>query len=227
MRFVGIIPARAGSKRLSGKNMRILQGRPLAQWVMETAQQSNLNHILVTSDDEGVLALASRLNITAIRRPTNLARDDSDVIDAVLHAVVEANIPLEDSDAVVLLQPTSPFTRAEDINAACQLLESSDCDSVVSVMEVEHHLHPSKFKQIINGRLVPYLEVERGSSAHQMAKVFVRNGSIYAARLRMVRNRKLFDDESVPLVMPRKASIDINDEVDLAVAESLKTITNP
>jgi CMP-N-acetylneuraminic acid synthetase len=219
VKFVGVVPARAGSKRLLGKNMRLLQNRPLVQWVIETAKESSLDHVLVTSDDEGVLALADRFGVMTVRRPAHLAQDDSDIIDGVLHAIKELTIPLKDSDAIVLLQPTSPFTRAEDINNACNLLQTSESDSVVSVMEVEHHLHPTKFKTIIDGRLYPYFVPEQGSSFQQLEKVYVRNGSIYAARLRLLQTGKFFDDESVPLVMPRSVSVDINDEVDFALAE--------
>lgn len=221
MKFLGVIPARAGSKRIIGKNMRDLNGKPLAQWIMETAKGSDLDHVLVTSDDDAVLSLAQRLGIEAVRRPVEMAQDTSDIVDAVMHAVSECGFPLEESDAVVLLQPTSPLTRLGDIDAACRLLESSGSESVVSVMEVEHHLHPSKFKKIIGNRLVPYLVDEHGTSSHQLEKVFVRNGSIYAARLAMVRSGRFFDDDSHPLVMPREFSIDINDEVDLAIAALL------
>ena len=221
MKFIGVVPARAGSKRLAKKNMRILKNRPLAQWVIEAAKKSRLDYVLVTSDDEDVLELARQFGVMTVRRPAHLAQDDSDIVDGVLHAVRELEFPLEETDAVVLLQPTSPFTRVEDINNACRLLQTSESDSVVSVMEVEHHLHPTKFKTIVDGRLYPYFVPEQGSSFQQLEKVYVRNGSIYAARLRLLQSGKFFDDDSVPLVMPRSVSIDINDEVDLIVAESL------
>lgn len=108
MTVLAVITARAGSKRLPGKNKRIIAGKPLFQWTVAHAKASKLiTDIVMTSDDEEILSLCG---VRTIKRPAELSQDDSPSVDAVLHA-------LDDSDYVVLLQPTSPMRYTIDIDA--------------------------------------------------------------------------------------------------------------
>ena len=108
-RVIGIIPARAGSRRMIGKNTRMLAGRPMIGWTLAAARASQvLDRIVVSSDDPAVLDLATRMGCPApFVRPAALSGPEASVIDAVEHALGEVGGVW---DYVVLLQPTSPST---------------------------------------------------------------------------------------------------------------------
>lgn len=223
---LGIIPARAGSKRLQGKNLRELGGRPLVAHVIEAALSSELlDKVIVSSDDEPVLEIAEAYQEgLALRRPEALAADDSLAIDYVRHAlsVLEGEEERPRFGTVVILQPTSPFTRAEDIDATLRLLQESGADSAVSVAEIQFDHHPVKLKTMQGSRLMPYLEEERGRMAHhQLPSVYVRNGSVYASRRKVIESGQVIGEDCRGHVMPRERSVDINDDLDYQFAQFL------
>ncbi|MBC6994149.1 acylneuraminate cytidylyltransferase family protein [Neolewinella lacunae] len=220
MRVLGIIPARAGSERVPGKNWRPLAGRPLIDYVLAAAAQAtSLAEIVVSSDSEEVLALAAAYpGLIALRRPAELSGAAAPAIDYVRHALAERG----DFAAVAIVQPTSPFTTAEDIDATVALLRSSGADSAVSVVEIPHDLHPYKFKTLDGDRLVDYLTEEKGRmAAHELPKVYVRNGSVYVARRETIAAGHIIGPDCRAYRMPRERSVDINDPLDWAWAEFL------
>lgn len=215
MRTLGIIPARGGSKRLPKKNLRMLGGKPLVAWAIETAKCAKLDRVVVSSDDPEILRIADEL---ALARPADLATDTSLAIDYIRHALAE----LGNFDVVVVLQPTSPFTLPEDVDKTVALLDASGADTAVTVMEIEHAMHPLKLKVMEGDRLLPYSEDEQGRmAAHELPKVYVRNGSVYATRKRVIEGGGVIGEDCRGYRMPRERSIDINDELDLAFAEFL------
>jgi CMP-N,N'-diacetyllegionaminic acid synthase len=226
MFVLGIIPARGGSKRLPQKNLRLLVGKPLVAWAIEAARQARgIDRLMVSSDDDKVLGLAAAYDSRLpLRRPAELCNDTSLAIDYVEHAIrmLEASEKLR-VEAVAIIQPSSPLTVASDIDNAIELLEASGADTVVSVIEVAHDLHPAKFKTMQGNRLLPYFEHESGRmAAHELPRVFVRNCSVYVTRRNVIDERNIIGDDCRGYVMPRERSIDINDEMDLAFAEFLQ-----
>jgi len=225
-RVLGIVPARGGSKRVPRKNLRLLGGKPLVVWAIEAAMKAQrLTRVVLSSDDEQILALSrgAGANVLALRRPDELSTDSALAIEYVHHVAAELNAMGEEVfDAVAIVQPSSPFTLGEDIDATVDLLLRSDADSAVSVMQVEHAVHPLKLKRLEGTRLVPYLEEERGRmTEHDMPPVYVRNGSVYASRRATLERGSIIGESSRGHVMPRERSLDINDELDLAFAEFL------
>lgn len=223
MRTLAIVPARAGSVRLPGKNTEPLGGVPLAERAIRTALASErVDHVVVSSDDDAVLALAAKIDpALALPRPAELATATSMAIDLIVHAL-DATAQAGPFDAVVLLQPTSPFTEPGDVDACVELLERSGADSVVTVAPLDHTCHPVKVKRLEGDRLVPYLEAEDGRmAAHELPALFVRNCSVYVSR-RAVHDAGLtIGADCRAVVMPRLRSVDINDDLDLAFAEFL------
>lgn len=132
--ILGIIPARAGSKRLPGKNTRPLCGKPLIAWTIEAAIRSGkLDRIVVSSDDEKAIDVAREYDVDIRRRPAWLATDTASIYDVVRQMF--RSYPCRDDDSVVLLQPTSPLRTADDIdsfvgrntNVLGSLLPSQSC----------------------------------------------------------------------------------------------------
>jgi CMP-N-acetylneuraminic acid synthetase len=222
---LAIVPARHGSKRVARKNVRPIAGKPLVQWAIEAGLSArSISRLVVNSDDPDVLDIArSYPQALALERPAELATDTAAPIAYVRHTLQqlrERSAP--EPDVVVILQPSSPFTLAEDIDATVALLLSSGAECAVSVMKLDHAVHPAKLKLLRGDRLLPYFEDERGRMAsHELPEVYVRNCAVYATRRDVVERGLIVSDDSRGYVMPRERSIDINDELDLAFAEFL------
>lgn len=230
MKTLAIIPARGGSKRLPQKNLRLLGGKPLVARAIETALAAkHISQCVVSSDDEEVLAIARGYDTRlALPRPADISGDLAPAIDYVRHALqVLETENAERFEVIVIIQPSSPLTLPADIDATVALLESSLADSAVTVMEVDHALHPAKFKVFEGDRLLAYFEEERGRmAAHELPHVYVRNCSVYATRRQVIEMGQIIGPDCRGYVMPRERSIDINDEIDFAFAEFLLSRCN-
>jgi CMP-N-acetylneuraminic acid synthetase len=226
LRVLGIIPARGGSKGLPGKNIKLLNGIPLIAYTIKEAIKSKLEECIVTTDSEEIASI-SRLyggNVPFIR-PIEIATDNASSIDVVLHAL---NFMKEhknkEYDAIMLLQPTTPFRDSEDINQALDLLIKSDADSVISVTSVGG-THPARMKFIKDGNLIdpPFVEEFEGQNRQELKPMFIRNGGIYLTRINTIKNGSFKGDISKAYVMPEKKSVNIDNIDDFEFAEWLMT----
>src|SRR5690349_5952460 len=133
-RILGLIPARAGSKRLPGKNYRDLHGKPLIAWTLDAAIASTeLSDVVVSTDDPQVARIADGMAVECIARPPELATDSTSSIDVMLHALDHLRSEGRAYDAIMLLQPTSPLRGASDIQAAAALARDYRERTVVSM----------------------------------------------------------------------------------------------
>ena len=225
MRCLAIIPARGGSKRLPRKNVRQLCGKPLAAWSIEAALGAKrLSRVVVSSDDDEVLSIAAAHgNDLALRRPAEISHDTALAVTFVEHALRVLETAGEGPyDAVAIIQPSSPLTTAADIDATVELLETSGADSAVSVMAVDHAIHPLKLKRMEGDRLLPYLEEEKGRmAAHELPRLFVRNCAVYVSKRHVYESGQIIGADCRGYLMPRERSMDINEEIDLAFVEFL------
>ncbi len=129
-------------------------------------------------------------------------------------------------DIVVILQPSSPLRTSEDIDASIQLLlDNPDADSAVSVVKLDHMVHPLKLKTLEGNELRPFLEDEAGRFAAQdLPDVYVRNCAVYATWRRDLETRPdVIGQKSLAYLMPPERSVDINEWVDFEFGEYLYT----
>lgn len=223
MRVLGIVPARAGSKRVPGKNLRLLGGKELVARSLETALAAkSLAKVALSSDSDVMLKLAAERypGAMALRRPDAISTDVALAIEYVRHALAEVGPAF---DAVAIIQPSSPFTTAADIDSTVAVLEAApEADSAVTVMKVEHAVHPVKLKRLVGNKLLAYAEEERGRmAAHELDDLYVRNCSVYVTRVSTIQKGSILGDDSRAFVMPRERSVDINDELDWKFAQFL------
>lgn len=194
-------------------------------WAIESAQAANtLDQVVVSSDDDEVLEIANKFGSgLGLRRPAEIATDSAPAIDYVIHALsVLEEEGAEAFGAVAILQPTSPFTLPEDIDQTVQLLERSGADTAVSVMEVDHAIHPVKLKRMEGDRMLPFYEDERERmAASDLPRAYVRNCSVYVTRRASIDCRKIIGDDCRGYAMPRGRSLDINEQIDLDFAKFL------
>ncbi len=195
MKLLGIIPARAGSKGVPGKNTKSLGGKPLIAYTIESAKQSSLIDIIVSTDSEEIAAIAlERGAAIPFMRPAELATDSAKSIDVVIHAVQEMQKQGKQYDAVVLLQPTNPFRPSGFIDKAINLFRENNCDALVSVLPVPHEYNPHwVFEPDANG----YLHIATGDATiiprrQELPKAFYRDGCIYITRTDVLLSQQSF-----------------------------------
>lgn len=214
-RVLAVVPARGGSKGVPRKNLRPVGGKPLIAWTIEQARAvPGLDRVVVSSDDAEILAVARHWGAdTPFVRPAELAEDTTPGIEPVLHALRE----LPGYDYVVLLQPTSPLRRPEDIEACLRQTLARGAPVCVSVTAAE----PSPywmFRMEDTGHLRPLLGDGSPPLRRQdLPAVFVVNGALYVAQVDWLKTHRTFlAPETVGYVMPADRSLDLDTEEDFA-----------
>lgn len=222
-KILAIVPARAGSKRLPGKNKKLLAGKELIRYAIEAALDSQLiTDLAVSSDDTDIINIANGYSgVYALKRPAEIAGDNAPAISYVYDALLQLN---KKYDFIVIIQPTSPFTLASDIDGTIELLMNTmEADSSVSVVKLDHAIHPAKLKVMERNELKPYVEEENGRmAAHELPELFIRNCSVYVCRSENISNGYIIGEKCLGFIMPRERSIDINDPIDFEFAEFIK-----
>lgn len=218
--FLAIIPARGGSKRLPRKNVLDLNGKPLIAWSIEAGVKSSyINKVLVSSDDSEILEISKQYGAETIIRPDELASDTATTFDAIKHSIENS----EPYDYVILLQPTSPLRDTKQINEAIDLLIEKNADAIVSVCEMDHSpLWSNTLDDSLS--MEGFLKNEVLNKRSQDLETYYRlNGAIY-----ICKTEKLLEEESFFLkenifayVMDRESSIDIDEEIDFRIAETI------
>lgn len=219
-KILGIIPARGGSKRIPKKNIKSLGDVPLIAWTIVSAKASKyIDRLILTSDDNEIMRAAKSFGCEVpFTRPSALSLDTTPGISPVLHALTE----IKGYDYVVLLQPTSPFRTAKDIDDAASICLENNWPCVVSVCEVEHS--PYWMYQISEfGLLKPLLEEgEKILRSQDAPKVYRANGAIYIASVPwLLENQSFFTKETRAFEMPQERSLDIDSPMDFQIAEHL------
>lgn len=218
-RYLAVIPARAGSKSLPGKNLLPLGGKPLIAWSIEAALASRyLDRVIVSSEDAEILAVARQWGAaTPFVRPLELADDDTPGIDVALHACQA----LPGYDYVVLLQPTSPLRTTADIDQAIELCQEREAPVCVSVTKADKSPY-WMFYLDETRHMVPVVDAAQRSALRQaLPEAYALNGAVYVARIDWLkRMRSFLMAETVAYVMPRERSADIDTALDFKLAEA-------
>lgn len=209
--YLALIPARAGSQRLPGKNMRQLGDKPLLGHSIAYALKNGLSDIVINSNDAAVLDFATQNSIHAIKRPDALAGNEEPVVTALRHAVDQLQ---KKYDAVILLQPTNPLRPEGLLKEAIAVFEREDCDSLMTVSRTEH-----KLGTISNHRFIPY-NYEMGQRSQDLEPLYYENGLLYIFKTALLNQGKLLGEKNYPLIVDHPfAEIDIDTEADFKKAE--------
>lgn len=225
MKILAITPARGGSKRLPGKNIKHLNGKPLIQWTIDVALSvREITRVMVTTDCEAIAEIAKQAGAEVpFLRPPELATDTSSSIDVIRHALDFYRAQGEEFDFVLLLQPTSPIRSGDDIRLAIEQLEANAADAVVSVCPCEHS--PLWANTLPDDRsMADFIRHEVSLLRSQDLPDYYRiNGAIYLTRVnRFYQENTLFLSSRVfAYVMDNESSVDIDHELDFLIAETV------
>jgi N-acylneuraminate cytidylyltransferase len=229
MSCIAIIPARAGSKGLPGKNTALVEGKSLVQLAIESALSiPEITRVVVTSDDVPVQKIASDLGAEVVVRPAELAQDNSPIESAILHALASLNLEPTSTDVLTVIQPTSPLRDKQLLaTSISNFIKNGSQGSVFGVVEVEHH--PAKMLVINGDFVVPFTKVEDLSAPRQQLNRVVRqSGSIYITNLQQFLSLgTLFINPVGWVAVSGAEAIDIDTAQDLALAqETAREIAN-
>lgn len=223
---LAIIPARGGSKGLPGKNIKSLCGKPLLVWSLEQALKSKyLDTIFVSTDSKEIANIAKQYGAEIpFLRPPELAADNSPTSDAIIHTLESFERTGKFYDYLVLLEPTSPLRKPEDIDVAIKsLVKNQDADTLVSLGEI-HMEHPMIVKKIDeSGRVVPYVEnVKKIHQRQQADKAYFPYGVIYISKVsEFKKNLTFYTQRTIPYFIERWQNFEVDDEIDFAVIETI------
>lgn len=223
MHNLAIIPARSGTKGLKDKNIKQLDGKPLLAYTIEAALDSGMFaeiHVSTDSNDYAEVAKEYGAKVPFLR-PVELATDESDTWETVRYVIKTYKSLGWKFDTIALLQPTSPLRRANHIKEAYNLYIKNNANSVMSVCEVEHsplwsNVLPENFS------LKDFILPENDLRRQDLPTYYRQNGAIYIEDVDLIINRgNLLGDASYAYIMDKRSSIDIDDDIDFAIAELL------
>ena len=224
-KVLAVIPARGDSKGIPRKNLYPLNGKPLIAYTIEAARKSKLlTRSIISTDSEEIAEVAEKFGgDVPFIRPNVLASDTASSIDVVKHAMKE----LEKADGVrynyaVLLQPTTPLRLSGDIDKVIQKLISTQCDTVITMVDVGAY-HPARMYRIENDRLLGIMEESIAMRRRQdLPPIYIRSGDIYACKRNIIFNRNtMLGNDCRPLVIPSNRAVNIDTLEDLLFAEYL------
>lgn len=220
-----IIPARGGSKGIPRKNIKPLCGRPLIAYTVDAARGAAAvtgGTVLLSTDDAEIADTVRSLGLDVpYMRPAALATDTSGSREVILHAMDWADARGIKYDCVVLLQPTSPFRTADDILACMAALGEAD-DMAVTVTPAHDNPYYTIFETAPDGTLHISKGDGRYTRRQDAPAAWVYNGAVYVIRPDSIRRMAMGDfPRRVPSVMPAERSVDLDNEIDWLVAETI------
>lgn len=223
-RVIAIIPARAGSKGIKAKNLMKVGKHSLLERSILLAKNCAdcIEKIIVTTDSSEMHEIALRYGVAApTMRPTELAGDSARSIDVLIHIINQCHF---ENDYILMLQPTSPLRTAFDLHAVVDLFRQNQgtCDAVASVSELAS-THPDKVQVIKHGYLTTYIPGAVAERPRQeMPTAYTLNGAFYLTYASTILNeRTLLPKRTLPYVMPKERSINLDHAWDMILLEAL------
>ena len=215
-RILAVIPARGGSKGIPRKNVRLLGGRPLIAHVIDAARRTRyVDHVVVTTDDDEIAAIAARYGARILKRPATLAGDAVTLDPVVFHAVRALERRGVRADVVMTLQPTSPLISPATIDGIIERLLSEPVDTILTVRRIAHLY----WERDDTGRPRPLYRARL--NRQQLKPFYGETGAVLATRREHVSAASRLGTAVELHELPPDECIDIDDESDWWLAERL------
>jgi CMP-N,N'-diacetyllegionaminic acid synthase len=225
MKIVALIPARAGSKGIPNKNLQKIAGIPLVNITINLAKKSKyIDSVYVSSDSDEILKIAGNSGVNPLMRPADKA-DDSSTANEVVQHFLDSYPDFKLSEfAIAYLQPTSPFTSSQSLNQCIELFLEKQIP-IVSMKSVSEH--PQKMLiQDESGRASIYMPKSDPTVNRQhLQKLLIPTGGIYIFSSRdFMENQNIPINDSLPYIVNGVEGLDIDDEFDLFLAQTIGAI---
>ncbi len=212
--IIAFVPARAGSKSIPLKNIKLFAGKPLIEWVLTALQNSSVDKIVLSTDGDQIAEIANDLQLSKLEiyhRDASTATDEATTESAMLDYL--ANNPHASNDIFILVQATSPWTTADNIDQALHVYNQEALDSLLSV--VENHC----FLWDANGKSINY-DYQNRSRRQDMSRQYQENGAFYMNRVSNIsRDKNRLSGVIGYYLMPKHTAIELDDLEDWRLAE--------
>lgn len=221
MKILYLIPARGGSKGLPGKNIKLLNGKPLICYTIDAARKVSEDiNICVSTNDKEIADVAVNYGLNVpFTRPEILATDNATSEQVLLHALQFYENKGKYYDFVVILQPTSPLRTGEHLQEALDLI-NVNTEAIVSVKETDSNPYYVLFEENDKGVLIKSKE-GNFTRRQDCPKVYELNGAIYIYNILKLKELGVANLAKEKYVMDKDFSIDIDTGLDWAIAEYL------
>ena len=189
--ILGVIPARGGSKGIPGKNVKKLWGKPLINWSIEAAQESNLlDRFIVSTENDEIASIAEEAGAEVLKRPVEYATDDATTVSVLQHVLEEI-----DAEIIVLLQPTSPVRMNNIIDQAIDIFIKTGSDTLATGY-TSHHFEWGAFENLPRQALKGF---------------FHDDGNIYIFKSKVLKAGRWIGDNPYRMEIPGIYNIEIDD----------------
>lgn len=220
-----VIPARGGSKGIPGKNIKQMGGIPLICRSIDMARKFvDDKDICVTTDSDEIINVVRQHGMEVpFKRPDYLATDTASSYDVLIHALDFYKAQGDDYDWMVLLQPTTPFRKEEDLRNMLGMM-NDDLDMVVSVKQAETNPYYNCYAVNEQGYLQKFIKTPGAGYGRQAARpvIYEKNGSVYVIKIDSLRKQKINEFEKVHFYEMNKVySIDLDEPLDWIFAEAV------
>lgn len=218
---IAVIPARGGSKRLPGKNIKLLGGVPLLVHSILYAQQKDcIDEVYVSTDDAQIKEMALKHGAFVIDRPQALSGDLEPTVSTLKHVLlsIESNI-----ENVFLLQPTNPLRPENLLDEAFFIYQNGNYDSLFTISE-----NHQKFGKISKNKFIPF-NYKIGQRSQDLEPLYFENGLLYITKAELILNDTIISENAYPMIVNHPfANVDIDTQEDFDYAEYLynKLITH-
>jgi pseudaminic acid cytidylyltransferase len=218
---IAVIPARGGSQRIPRKNIRLFAGLPMIAHSLRAAHATALfDHVLVSSEDEEILAIAAGYGGEPLRRPPELADDKTGTFPVIRHAIGWARAQGWPLAGVCCIYATAPFVRAEDVHTGWERLIASGLDFSFAATTFPYPVFRSLLRDGDGVRMLFPEYVQ--SRSQDLAEVIHDAGQFYWGNpSAWLDSDTLFGSRAVPVMLPRHRVQDIDTAEDWQRAEML------
>lgn len=223
MKVLCIIPARSGSKSIKNKNLKKIKNKSLIDISINFAEKLNyIDKIIFSSDQKSYLAKAKREKIHLSLRPKKFSTDRSKILDLIKYEITrEREIFANKYDAILLLQPTSPFRSKKDFKIAFDILKKDKADTVITVSEVLNH--PDRMMVNSKNFLKPYSKNFSFKNKQELKKIYIRAGSMYFFKIKNIyKFNSILGKKIKGIVVKNKYAINIDSPNELKIAQNLR-----
>ena len=218
-KIIAIIPARGGSKGIKGKNLMDFLGKPLVAWsIIQALSAKEIDEVFVSSDSDEILDISSKNGAKTIKRPDNISGDTATTESALQHAMGE----IGDAKSLILMQPTSPLRKRDDLSNAISQYLKEGCDSLFSGALLEDFLIWDKNEK---GDLcsINYDYQNRGRRQDRTPQ-YVENGSFYIFKPEVLKTGNRLGGKIGVYLMDFWQSSEIDSPEDVEIVKTLFSV---
>lgn len=232
MKTLGLIPARGGSKGIKNKNIQTINGKPLIAYTIEQALNSNIDRVIVASDDEKIIKVAKKYGAECpFIRPKKISQSNSHAFEIYKYTIDwlkknENYIP----DILCVMLCTTPFRKVKTINSSLKKLKTKKFDWVFSINEMEHHPYRAMIKK--KNLIKSFFNIPNNKiwlNRQELPEMYRFNGGVFATYVENILNHKEYNIDNLKYkntkvgyeIMTKKEAIDIDDPIDLEFVKLL------